>query len=170
MLSCRSVLATGIPIIRNDGVTYMYAHLSSGCMPQIMVYGREANIPVDLVHPAQGDERSLLCAPEYVEYLQTILSTHERARERLKSAAVRLCLCQASWSLPSRGLCPLLLPSADVKQGIRTTVDWSSSELDTFLHRHGSRSPEMYTDETTHKLFIDIPCRPNGRVQYITCW
>ena len=64
-------------------------HASTGCTPQIMVYGREANLPIDLVFPTAQNANESPCAPEYVEYLRdAIRTTHEFARKHLRKAAI----------------------------------------------------------------------------------
>ena len=65
-------------------------HSSTGCTPHIMVYGHEANLPVDLVYPTPDESTLPACPHEYVEYLRkTIQTVHEFAREHLGRSAVR---------------------------------------------------------------------------------
>ena len=65
-------------------------HASTGCTPQIMVYGVESHLPVDLMFPHAEPDELPPCGHEYVEYLrQTIRSTHAFAREHLQKSAVR---------------------------------------------------------------------------------
>ena len=65
-------------------------HSSTGCTPHIMVYGNEANLPIDLVFPTPDDDNRPPCAPEYVEYLRnTIRTTHDFARDHLRKSAIR---------------------------------------------------------------------------------
>ena len=65
-------------------------HASTGCTPQVMIYGREANLPVDLVFPHQDDPTEISCGIEYVDFIRSaIRSAHEFARDHLRKAAVR---------------------------------------------------------------------------------
>ena len=65
-------------------------HASTGCSPQIMVYGREMCLPVDLMFPSAHEEDNPPCGPAYVEYLRrAITSAHLFARDHLQKAAQR---------------------------------------------------------------------------------
>ena len=65
-------------------------HSSTGCTPQIMIYGRESNLPVDLVFPHQDDPIEIPCGIEYVDFIRNaIKTTHEYAREHLRKSAIR---------------------------------------------------------------------------------
>ena len=65
-------------------------HASTGCTPHLMVYGREANHPVDVVYPALNVIEDFSCPSEYVEYLRRAVRTaHEFARTHLHKAALR---------------------------------------------------------------------------------
>ena len=65
-------------------------HASTGCTPQLMVFGREANHPVDLVYPSPDRAEDFSCSPEYVEFLRRAVRTaHEFARTHLHKAVIR---------------------------------------------------------------------------------
>ena len=65
-------------------------HASTGCTPQLMVYGREANLPIDLVYSPTNPPDLPACGPEYVEFIRDAIRTaHEFARDHLHQAAVR---------------------------------------------------------------------------------
>ena len=65
-------------------------HSSTSCTPQIMVYGRELNLPVDLMFPSAHEEDNPPCGPAYVEYLRKAITTaHDFARDHLQKAAIR---------------------------------------------------------------------------------
>ena len=64
-------------------------HETTGCTPFCMVYGRECNLPADIMFP---DIKNPVpqCGPEYVEFIRRALdSAHEFARNHLKHAAIR---------------------------------------------------------------------------------
>ena len=62
---------------------------STGCTPQVMVYGQEANLPIDLVYDTQLVDLPK-CPQDYVEFLKSaIQGAHTFAREHLKKAAMR---------------------------------------------------------------------------------
>jgi len=65
-------------------------HSSTGCTPHIMVFGRETNLPIDLIFPSMNEEELPSCGTEYVEYLRSMIrTTHEFAREHLRQAGIR---------------------------------------------------------------------------------
>ena len=66
-------------------------HSSTGCTPYSMVYGRECNLPVDLIFPDPQPEQQLpSCGPEYVDFIRkAIQCAHEFARDHLQKATVR---------------------------------------------------------------------------------
>ena len=65
-------------------------HASTGCTPQVMVYGREANLPIDLIYSPTNPPDLPACGPEYVEFIRDAIRTaHEFARDHLRQAAVR---------------------------------------------------------------------------------
>ncbi len=50
-------------------------HSSTGCTPQVMVYGRESNLPIDLMYSNPREEIHPTCGPEYVELLRHAIRT-----------------------------------------------------------------------------------------------
>jgi len=66
-------------------------HASTGCTPFAMVYGREQNLPVDLMYPTAAETGPQpQCGPEYVEWVRRALAaSHNFARAHLDKAAVR---------------------------------------------------------------------------------
>jgi hypothetical protein len=66
-------------------------HASTGTTPNMMVYGRETNLPVDLMFPcAKAYQGPSECSHEYVEWVRRALaSAHELARQHLGKAAIR---------------------------------------------------------------------------------
>ena len=62
---------------------------SVGCTPNLMVYGRECNLPVDVMYDTVPDVIPT-CPQYYVEFLRKgLTSAHAFAREHLKKAAIR---------------------------------------------------------------------------------
>ena len=62
---------------------------STGCTPHMMVYGREANLPVDLMYDRVPEELPG-CPQYYVDFLrQGLTAAHSFAREHLQKAASR---------------------------------------------------------------------------------
>ena len=66
-------------------------HESTGCTPNILMLGKEINLPIDLmVGYPPNQESHYECSTEYVEWLhRTIKKVHDLAREQLKGAARR---------------------------------------------------------------------------------
>ena len=66
-------------------------HASTGATPYSMLYGREANLPVDLMFPSSKTfEAQEYCGPRYVEWVRrAIASAHDFARQHLEKSAVR---------------------------------------------------------------------------------
>jgi hypothetical protein len=66
-------------------------HASTGATPYSMLYGREANLPVDLMFPSSATfEAREYCGPRYVEWVRrAIASAHDFARQHLEKSAVR---------------------------------------------------------------------------------
>ncbi len=65
-------------------------HASTGCSPQLMVYGKEANLPVDLIYPTAVKGYQPSCGPDYVDFIRSAIRTaHEFARDHLQVAATR---------------------------------------------------------------------------------
>ena len=64
---------------------------STGCSPNLLMLGRESNLPLDVVVGCPTAlEREYECSTEYVEWLRKTLShVHEFARTQLKTAAQR---------------------------------------------------------------------------------
>lgn len=66
-------------------------HSSTGCTPFAMVFGREQNLPVDLMYPTAAETApETQCGPQYVEWVRrAIASSHQFARSHLDKAAIR---------------------------------------------------------------------------------
>ena len=66
-------------------------HQSTGCTPFSLVFGRECNLPVDIIYPRESFFRDKpLCGSRYVEELRADLAyAHEHARRCLHKAATR---------------------------------------------------------------------------------
>ena len=55
-----------------------------------MVYGRETNLPVDLVYPTPEVGYQASCGTDYVEFLRrAIRAAHDFARDHMRKAAIR---------------------------------------------------------------------------------
>ncbi len=64
-------------------------HASTGCTPNMMVYGRESTLPVDLVYDIVPREVPS-CPQDYVELVkEALITSHSFARSQLKKAALR---------------------------------------------------------------------------------
>ena len=51
-------------------------HTATGCTPQVMVYGKEADLPVDLVYNTKAIDTPQ-CPQDYVEFLrESIQAAH----------------------------------------------------------------------------------------------
>lgn len=62
---------------------------TTGCSPNLMMLGRETNLPVDLML-LDANPRSFQCAVEYVEWVrEAMVENHQRAREHLELSASR---------------------------------------------------------------------------------
>ena len=62
---------------------------STGCSPNLMLFGRENLLPLDLIYPL-SEEQYPECSHEYVEWLRQALNTaHEHARNKLKTSNCR---------------------------------------------------------------------------------
>ena len=65
------------------------ANESTKCSPNLLMLGRETNLPVDLMFPPT-EYRSYRCHNEYVEWVRCALEdNYERARQQLGAAAAR---------------------------------------------------------------------------------
>jgi hypothetical protein len=69
-------------------------HASTGLSPNMMVYGREINLPIDLMYHVHTEKRPWdsfgRCPTAYVEWLRRALQdAHEIARDSLQRAAER---------------------------------------------------------------------------------
>jgi transposase InsO family protein len=68
-------------------------HDSTGCTPFSMLYGREMNLPVDLMFPdrsGRAQKQIERCGPAYVEWIREYLTrAHQFARHHLRKAAIR---------------------------------------------------------------------------------
>ena len=65
------------------------ANASTGCSPNLMMLGRETNLPVDLMFPTVG-YRGYRCHNEYVQRVKRFLEdNYEMARQQLGAAAER---------------------------------------------------------------------------------
>jgi hypothetical protein len=66
-------------------------HASTGTTPNMMVYGREANLPVDLMFPSASSYQGPSgCSHEYVDWVRRALaSAHDMARQHIGKAAIR---------------------------------------------------------------------------------
>ena len=66
-------------------------HASTNCTPYAMVFGREMNLPVDLMYPTAVETSCTpKCGPEYVDWIrQAIASAHQHARSSLDKSAIR---------------------------------------------------------------------------------
>ena len=66
-------------------------HESTGCSPNLMMLGREINLPVDIMMGIpRRDVVDYECSTEYVQWLQTTMTrVFEVARSQLKAAAAR---------------------------------------------------------------------------------
>ena len=62
---------------------------STGCTPNLMLFGRENTMPLDLIFPLTEDEYPE-CSHEYVQWVRQAQNiAHEYAREKLKTSALR---------------------------------------------------------------------------------
>jgi hypothetical protein len=65
-------------------------HKSTGCSPNLMMFGRENRFPVDLMAGLPPDRANDMCPIQYIEWLkQTMESVFETAYQNLGSAAKR---------------------------------------------------------------------------------
>ena len=65
-------------------------HASTNCTPYRMLYGREQNLPVDIMYPTGQDTNVPQCGPEYSEWVRrAISSAHDFARAHLDKSAIR---------------------------------------------------------------------------------
>ena len=66
-------------------------HSSTGVTPHAMLYGRELNLPVDIMYPTAAETGAVpQCGPEYVEWIRRALANaHDFARARLDKSAIR---------------------------------------------------------------------------------
>ena len=66
-------------------------HSSTNCTPQVLVYGRELNLPVDIMYPSVAETDPIpQCGPEYVEWLrQSMAKAYNFVRAHLDKSAVR---------------------------------------------------------------------------------
>jgi transposase InsO family protein len=66
-------------------------HASTGTTPNMMVHGRESNLPVDVMFPcASAYTGPSGCGPEYVDWVRRALaSAHDMARQHLGRSAIR---------------------------------------------------------------------------------
>ena len=63
---------------------------STKCTPNLMMYGQEINCPIDLMYGPPPDRTNIACPVEYVEWLQSAMTTAYRtAAENLNVAAKR---------------------------------------------------------------------------------
>ena len=62
---------------------------STGCTPNLMMFGRENSMPLDLIFPL-ADDQYPDCTQEYVEWVRQALNiAHDFARSRLQMSALR---------------------------------------------------------------------------------
>jgi hypothetical protein len=94
------------------------AHASTGCSPNLLMFGREVTLPVDLVYgtlPVVPD----LCPVEYVEWVKnTMAKNYAKVREHMGRAAERqrrVYNKSAVASVPTWGLGPQFFSSAGQK-------------------------------------------------------
>ena len=66
-------------------------HESTNCTPNLMMFGRENSLPIDvMMGPPPRHKDKYTCPVEYVEWLrQTMAHVHEHARQHLKTSARR---------------------------------------------------------------------------------
>lgn len=63
---------------------------STGCSPNLLMFGRENNSPIDLIIGNPPGTPNSICPVEYVEWLRnTLENTHEFVQENLKQAATK---------------------------------------------------------------------------------
>ena len=63
---------------------------STKCTPNLMMYGQEINCPIDLMYGPPPDRTNIACPVEYLEWLQSAMTTAYRtAAENLNVAAKR---------------------------------------------------------------------------------
>lgn len=65
-------------------------HKSTGCSPNLMMFGRENSFPIDLMAGLPPDMKDEMCEIQYVEWLkQSMENVFQFARDKLGSAAKR---------------------------------------------------------------------------------
>jgi hypothetical protein len=65
-------------------------HSSTGCSPNLLMWGREVNLPIDLMFDIQPPGPNDMCPIEYVEWVkQATTENFTLARQQLKKAAAR---------------------------------------------------------------------------------
>ena len=62
---------------------------STGCTPNLMTFGRENILPMDLMYPCKREE-SPACSHEYVQWIREVMqAAHNFARQHMKQAMAR---------------------------------------------------------------------------------
>ena len=109
---------------------------STQCSPNLLMYGREVNLPVEVMAPPPP-EQAFTCPNEYVEWVRAVLEqAFQFAPRHLAASAERQKRCYDSRSNPRKPYCrlkfkcPWIGPCLVLRQVGRVNVEIQSSPKD----------------------------------------